>query len=290
MDKTQSLIWVCIAYVTALFIGGCSLFFLNFDPLWNILIADLIATLVIFIFSMHFKNSSFYDAYWTVIPFFILLYWVTSAPIDVPIARQISVLFVVLFWATRLTLNWAAHWEGMVHEDWRYQLLRDRAPKLAIFTDLFAIHLFPTMQVFLGLLPLYAVFHLGNNTLNIVDLIAFLVATAAVSIQMLSDFQLHDFIKHKKTGQTLNTGFWAWSRHPNYFGELGFWCGLFLFGLAAYPAGAYWTCVGIIAMGSMFIFASIPLMEERSLARRPEYQKTIDTVSMLIPLPPKNKQ
>ena len=41
----------------------------------------------------------------------------------------------------------------------------------------------------------------------------------------------------------LKTGLWAWSRHPNYFGEMGFWWGLWLFGLAADPAW-WWTIVG----------------------------------------------
>ena len=290
MNKTQSLVWVCIAYMVALYIAGCSLFFLSFDPLWNILIADIVATFVIFLFSRHFKNSSFYDAYWTVIPPFIALYWMLTATIEAPVIRQMLVLLVLLFWATRLTLNWATYWEGMVHEDWRYKLLRDSAPKCSVLIDFFAIHLFPTMQVFLGLLPIYAIYHLGNESLNIIDIIAFIVAMAAIIIQMFSDFQLHDFIKNKKAGETLKHGLWAWSRHPNYFGELGFWFGLFLFGCAAYPAGTYWIGAGFIAMLAMFVFASIPMMEKRSLQRRPEYQETIDTVSMFIPLPPKNKK
>lgn len=287
MSKTTSLIWICIAYMVALYIGGFSLFFLDYGPLWNIFIADVVATVVIWIFSRCFKNSSFYDAYWTVIPPFIALYWVVTASVDVPLIRQLLVMFVVLYWATRLTLNWATFWEGMVHEDWRYALCRDRFPKIALLTDFFGIHFFPTVQVFLGLLPIYAINHMGNSELNIVDIIAFVITAGAITLQMMSDFQLHDFIKNKKPGETINSGLWAWSRHPNYFGELGFWFGLFVFGLAAYPAGFYWHCAGFVAMGLMFVFVSIPMMETRSLERRPEYQDTIDKVSMLIPLPPK---
>ena len=64
---------------------------------------------------------------------------------------------------------------------------------------------------------------------------------------MISDFQLHDFINNKKPGETIRTGLWGWSRHPNYFGELGFWFGLMLFGLAAFPAGWYWIIIGFVA-------------------------------------------
>ena len=85
----------------------------------------------------------------------------------------------------------------------------------------------------------------------------------------------------------LDTGLWAWSRHPNYCGELGFWLGLFLFGLAAYPTGWWWMILGVVLMTLMFLFASIPMMEKRSLERRPEYQQIIDSTSMLIPWPPR---
>jgi steroid 5-alpha reductase family enzyme len=281
------MVWVCIAYVICLFIGGISLYWLDYGPLINILLADLIATLVIFAFSKAFKNSSFYDAYWTVIPPFIALYWISTSEADVPIFREILVLGLILYWATRLTLNWAVHWEGMTHEDWRYQMLREKAPKVSFFTDLFGIHIFPTLQVFAGLLPVYALTHLATNELNWLDLVAALVMFGAVSVQMIADLQLHRFIAQKQPGDIIKTGLWSWSCHPNYFGELSFWFGLMLFGLAAYPAGWYWEIIGFVAMFCMFFFVSIPLMRERSLQRRPEYQHIIDHVSMLIPRPPK---
>jgi steroid 5-alpha reductase family enzyme len=40
-------------------------------------------------------------------------------------------------------------------------------------------------------------------------------------------------------------------------------------------------------MSAMFLFVSIPLLEKRSLERRPSYQQVIDETSMLIPLPPR---
>lgn len=85
----------------------------------------------------------------------------------------------------------------------------------------------------------------------------------------------------------MQRGLWAWSRHPNYFGELLFWFSLLFFGLSVHPSGFWWLAIGAIAMTLMFLLASIPMMEKRSLERRPEYQRIIDSTSMLIPLPPK---
>ena len=287
MTKAEGLIRITIAYVVALFLGGASLYLLDGGPLAQAFYADVVATLVIFLFSRFYGNSSFYDAYWTVIPPFIALYWLAVGSSEAPALRELLVMGLILYWATRLTLNWAYFWDGMQHEDWRYRMLRDKAPQWSLLTDFFGIHLFPTLQVFAGLLPVYAVYCLGEQPFSWLDVLALVVTFSAITLQMTADFQLHDFIRNRREGEHLASGLWAWSRHPNYLGELGFWFGLFLFGLAAYPQGWYWHGLGILAMTLMFVFASIPMMEKRSLERRPDYQKVIDSVSMLIPRPPR---
>ncbi len=74
--------------------------------------------------------------------------------------------------------------------------------------------------------------------------------------------------------------------YPNYFGEFGFWVAMALFGVAAAPGQAWWLFAGAAAMLAMFLGASIPMMETRSLQRRPEYQSVIDRVSRFVPRPP----
>jgi len=286
-NKTADLATVTVAYMVALFLGGSSLYLLEYGHLLNIFIADLVATVVIFAFSRSYGNSSFYDAYWSVIPPLIALFWLAVGDSQVSTLREVLVLGLVLYWATRLTLNWAVYWEGMHHEDWRYALLRERSPNMAVLTDFFGIHLFPTLQVFAGMLPIYAVYCLGDTAFNWLDVLAAVVTFSAVTLQLVSDRQLHRFIAQRQEGEQLHTGLWAWSRHPNYCGELGFWLGLFLFGLAAYPTGWWWMILGVVLMTLMFLFASIPMMEKRSLERRPEYQQIIDSTSMLIPWPPR---
>ena len=288
MTKSRALVWIVIAYMAALFIGGASLYWIDQNPLVNIFIADLVATLVVFGFSRWFTNSSFYDAYWSVIPPFIALYWMAHSTVAVPPLRTLLMLGLILYWATRLTLNWAVHWQGIEHEDWRYVMLKQNHPRSAFWIDLAGIHLFPTLQVFAGMLPVYAVLCLSDAPFNWLDIIAALVTFTAVTIQMLGDFQLHAFNDTKQPGDSIRTGLWGWSRHPNYFGEIGFWFGLFLFGLAARPQDWYWMGIGFVAMTLMFLFASIPMMEKRSLERRPQYQEVIDSVSMLVPWPPKS--
>ncbi|MCB0640789.1 MAG: DUF1295 domain-containing protein, partial [Phaeodactylibacter sp.] len=76
-------------------------------------------------------------------------------------------------------------------------------------------------------------------------------------------------------------------RHPNYFGEISFWAGLFLFALAADP-GYWWTGIGCFAMWVMFQFGTLPMMEKRNLARRPDYAEVMKRVPRLFPWFPKS--
>jgi steroid 5-alpha reductase family enzyme len=287
-SKTQSMLWIIIAYIACIAAAGTYLqHFAQGNLLLDSFIADVVATVVIFIFSRLFKNSSFYDAYWSVIPPLFLVYWYNHSEAQGISERYILISIVVWFWAIRLTYNWAKHWTGLNHEDWRYPMLKKKSGRLEAFTDFFGIHFFPTVQVFLAMLPMYFATVLSTRPLNALDLLACLMGVSAASIQLLADRQLHQFIATRKEGQIIEHGLWKYSRHPNYFGEVLFWASLAVFGLASYPEAWWLQVIGFVAMTTMFVFVSIPLMEVRSLERRPKYQDTINRISMLVPWPQK---
>lgn len=287
--KCRSLLWVALAYGLAVGAGLAWLLQADGPLLLHSFIADVLATAVIFAFSRIFRNSSFYDAYWSVIPPLFLLYWWLTRSQDTELLRVLLLAVVVWYWAIRLTWNWARHWPGLHHEDWRYGLLKQKAPRLEGLVDFAAIHFFPTVQVFLGMLPMYAAVALGTGPLNLLDGLAFGLGLTAVTLQLVADRQLHRFMATRSAGESLQSGLWAWSRHPNYFGEILFWTSLALFGLAAWPQGWWWQGLGALAMLAMFLGASIPMMEARSLERRPNYARVIERVSMLLPLPPRRR-
>lgn len=279
---------IVLSYVLCLAAGGAVLWVVDLPQPWDLLVADLVATVVIFAFSRLYKNSSFYDAYWSVLPPLFALWWMHGHGMSAD-PRALIMTVGVWYWGIRLTANWATFWGGLSHEDWRYPIVRARAGKAEFWADLFGIHVFPTLIVFLGCLPIYAVMSLGAGTpLGALDLLAVVVTFGAVTIELVADLQLHSFIaKKKKPGEFITTGLWAWSRHPNYFGEVSFWWGLMLFGLAAAPQAWWWVMPGALALTCMFVFASIPLMDERSCERRPAYREHMRRVSALVPLPPK---
>ena len=287
--KLTGLLHITFAYIVTLGIAWGALEVLDQSPLWNMFWADIAATVAIFVFSRLYKNSSFYDAYWSVIPPLIALYWTMAATAQgIDMTRAWLVVILVWLWGVRLTANWATFWPGLEHEDWRYGPIKTNAGKWNALADFSAIHLFPTVIVFAACLPIYAAVAMDARPLNVLDYLAAAVTLIAILIELVSDIQLHRFLTHRKPGEIMKTGLWALSRHPNYFGEWLFWAGLALFGLAAVPSAWWWVLPGAIAMLVMFLVASIPMIDKRSVERRPEYQAHMARVSGFVPWFPKH--
>lgn len=286
-SKTRSLALVGVAYVVALAAGAAWLVWgvPSGRLLLDTLIADLLATLVIFVFSRAYGNSSFYDAYWSVIPPVLLFYWWSQSGVQQLRCWLIAV--VVTLWAIRLTANWLYAFPGLHHEDWRYPMFREKAGRWEFVVDLVTIHLIPTLLVFAGMVPVYATVTWPRGDIGWLTDLACVVGLAAVALELTADTQMHRFVRDRREGQAMDRGLWSWSRHPNYFGEFGFWVSLALFGVAVSPHDAWWLCLGALGMLGMFLGGSIPMMETRSLERRPEYQDVIDRVSRFVPRPPR---
>jgi steroid 5-alpha reductase family enzyme len=292
MSKAESMMRVGIAYVLA-FAAGAAWFVWGPGTSWlwlDGLIADLIATVVIFVASRMHHNSSFYDAYWSVLPPLLMLAWWIKADTPADDPRSWLAMAVIAFWAIRLTGNWIYGWPGLHHEDWRYPMVRERAGKAELAADLMGIHVFPTLQVFLGMVPVYVVLTRTGRGIGWLDVVAVLLGVGATVLEFTADLQMYRFIRTRHPGQAMDQGLWGWSRHPNYFGEVSFWLSLALFGVSADPHTWWWSFVGVIAMYVMFQLASIPMMEERSLERRPSYAAVIERVPRFVPRPPRRSR
>ncbi|MEV6851563.1 DUF1295 domain-containing protein [Actinoplanes sp. NPDC051411] len=238
--------------------------------------ADIAATLVVFLASMVAGNSSLYDPYWSVAPPVVVLAWTSHLG-----ARAAIVDVLVLVWAARLTANWALGWRGLGHEDWRYVRIRGQGRAPWWLVSLTGIQLMPTLVVFAGLLAVWPAF--GGGRLNGIDAVAAVVTVAAIVVEAVADIQLRRFTADPgNRGKVAGRGLWRVSRHPNYLGEITFWWGLWLFGLAAAPSWG-WTVAGPILMVLLFALVSVPMMDRRSLARRPAYAEHMRRVPALLP-------
>lgn len=290
-DLRIAFAWILFAYVVAglvAYLVGVICAVRGVPPLAVAFFADVAATVAIFAFSFAFGNSSFYDAYWSVAPIPIAIYWgVQPDAIDGPFLRQLVVVTLVTVWGCRLTYNWARGWTGLDHEDWRYIDIKEKTGRLYWLVSFAGIHMMPTIWVFLGCLPLYPALAFGTAPLGLLDIAATIVTGGAIWLEATADRQLVEYrASNPRPGGILDTGVWAWSRHPNYFGEMSFWWGLWMFGCAAYPPGWRWTIVGAASITLMFRFVSLPLMERRMAERRPEFAEFQARTSLVVPWPP----
>jgi steroid 5-alpha reductase family enzyme len=282
---TKAFLIVLVAYVLAgLAAIGTGIWFSTQQPIVIVALADLVATIVVFLFSVITSNSSMYDPYWSIAPIPIALFWLVRPGSDgFANPRHVLILFLICIWAVRLTSNWITQWHGMNFEDWRYQDIHKQTGLFYWPVSFFGIHLMPTILVFLGSLALWPTLSDHNTQLTWLDGIAALVTLGAIIIEGTADFQMGRFRSQPGAKeQVIPPGLWSLSRHPNYFGEVLFWWGLFLFVPLTYPT-FWWVIVGPLAILLLFLSVSIPLMEHHLLAGHPTYGEYQKRVSAFFP-------
>jgi steroid 5-alpha reductase family enzyme len=288
-SRGASLAIVVVAYAVAIGVGwGVAVALRDHHPLWSAFVADLAATVVIFASSMLVGNSSMYDAYWSVAPPLLGVWFVAEAVPGANGARQVIVMVGVLVWAVRLTSNWVRDWPGLAHEDWRYANMRASSPTPWPVTSFVGIHLFPTLQVFLGCIALWPALGASTASLGALDVVAVAVMIGGASLEFVADEQMRRFRKVKQPGQIMRSGLWSRCRHPNYLGELLFWVGVWIAAMAA-DVSWWWTVAGPAAMLAMFVGASIPMLDTRSVESRPGYDEIVATLPALLPLGPRRR-
>jgi steroid 5-alpha reductase family enzyme len=250
----------------------------EYSLIFKVLICHIEATIFIYILSVLFNNSSWYDAFWSVIPVILTIMCWSDISAAGDVQRAFLMHACLLFWAIRLTYNWMRSWDGFSHEDWRYIMMKGKTEnKFQYFiVDFGSIHLIPTICVYMALLPMIFALTYPGDTLNFLDVLASFLAVLAVIIQIISDQQMYNFRKNLTDPKTMQSGLWFYSRHPNYFGELLFWFSLFVFAIASKLAFV-WLFIGFLIMYALVAIASVSMMDKRSLKRRSDFKEYMES-------------
>jgi steroid 5-alpha reductase family enzyme len=104
--------------------------------------------------------------------------------------------------------------------------------------------------------------------------------------EAIGDFQLLRFKRDPANrGKIMTSGVWCYSRHPNYFGEVTLWWGIFLICISV--PGSWWTIVGPLTITYLILQVSGTPMLERRYADNPEYAEYIRRTSSFFPFRPK---
>ena len=142
--------------------------------------------------------------------------------------------------------------------------------------------MFPTFQVNLSLLPIYYILSTDTGDVSWLLYCASIFTILAVSLETIADRQMREFTSIPSNHRaTMRTGFWKFSRHPNYLGEVSFRFGLYIFAVAS-GSTYIWLLVCPMVMLGLFVFISCPMMDNRSLKKRSDYKEYMDKTPQLI--------
>jgi steroid 5-alpha reductase family enzyme len=133
-----------------------------------------------------------------------------------------------------------------------------------------------------------------RKPLDLFALIGSLVWAAGFAIEVAADSQKRRFrADPEHEGDFIDTGLWAWSRHPNYFGEIVLWIGV---AIIALPVLRGWQWIGLISPIFVAVLltriSGVPILEKRADERwggQPDYEAYKARTPVLIPRPPEER-
>lgn len=258
--------------------------FFNLELLKNILQSWGLTFLLVNFFYLFFLSSkkiSVIDLFWGPLHLFQLVFCFVVLE-NLPSGTALIFLGVVFIWAARLSiylgvrsngapddpryLELAQHWKG----NFNLNVL------IRIFYAQFIISLITSLSITL------IAFDPSLLKLNLSSIIGLIVAVIGLTYESIADYQLLCFKRRvDKTKKVMNEGLWKFSRHPNYFGEIIFWWGIWFVSIQT----SYWF-IGIISPLTITYlltrFSGVPMLEKRH-QDNPEYLEYIRTTNTLLP-------
>lgn len=276
-NRIASIVYVLIAYVVATVVGVLVYKKLSFPIAYSLLVADVVATIVVFAFGCIVGNASVYDPYWSVQPLVIGVAMFSTYGISPLSLLMFAVVFV---WGVRLTGNWLHEFHDLTYQDWRYTMLAQKTKFFYPVVNFLGIHLVPTLVVWGCVLPLVdaIVYRLELNVLSVVFVA---LGLGAVVLQTIADVQMHKFRKNR-TSTFMRQGLWKYSRHPNYLGEICLWWCMALACVCAHPS-MWYLCAGALANTLLFAFVSIPMADGRQ-SKKPGWDAYKKQTRALLPI------
>ena len=236
-----------------------------------------------FIVSLIKKRNDVADVAWGL--GFVLMTWSSLLLSDSVGTRGVLVLILVSIWGLRLAWHIHSRNKGK-EEDYRYKAWREEWGKWFYIRSYLQVYLLQGILLFLIVTPVLLINKTAGPPLGLLDSLGVLVWLVGFYFEALGDAQLRMFIKNPENkGRLMQGGLWAYTRHPNYFGEVTQWWGLWIIALSV-PYGIF----GIIGPITITFFilkvSGVPLLEKK-MELNPDFAAYKKRVSVFIPLPPR---
>jgi steroid 5-alpha reductase family enzyme len=252
------------------------------------LAAVVVFMVCIWLLSVVIRDASIVDIFWGL--GFVLLAWLTFIRADGYLGRKILVSFLVTVWGLRLAIHifLRNHGKG---EDPRYVAMRERHGDRFWYVSLVTV--FMLQAVLLWIVSLVAqVSQISPVPARFTwfDVAGTMVWGVGFFFESIGDWELKEFLKNPANkGKVMDKGLWAYTRHPNYFGESLIWWGMFLFALSS-PANL-WTIVSPLVITFLLLKVSgVTLTEESMATEHSGYDEYVNSTSAFIPWFPKKRR
>ena len=241
----------------------------------------------VWLLSLLLKDASIADIFWGL--GFVLVAWVTFFWAEGYILRQLLLTILVSVWGLRLAAYIGFRNRGK-GEDRRYQAWRVQYGKNFWWVSLFNV--FGVQAILLWVISLVVQagqIASGPAGLGRLDWAGFVIWTIGFAFEAGADLQLYRFkADPMNRGKVMDRGLWAYSRHPNYFGESLIWWGIFLITLST--PNSLWTVISPITITFLLLKVSgVTLLEKTIVEKRPEYRAYIKATSAFLPWFPGRK-
>ncbi len=237
-----------------------------------------------FVVSLVRKRNDVADVAWGL--GFVLMTWTSYFLSDGSGTRRILVGILVSIWGLRLAWHIYRRNKGKA-EDYRYMAWRKEWGKWFYLRSYAQIYLLQGMLLFLIVMPVLLINKSSESALGMLDVFGGAVWLFGFYFEAVGDAQLAQFIKNPANkGKLMQSGLWAYTRHPNYFGEVTQWWGLWLVAMSV-PNG-WFGIIGPITITFLILKVSgIPMLEKKMM-ENPEFSEYKKNVSMFFPLPKKS--
>jgi steroid 5-alpha reductase family enzyme len=215
---------------------------------------------------------------------FVLMAWV-SFYISGFSVKAVLVNSLVTVWGLRLAWHIYRRNAGKP-EDYRYLAWRKDWGKWFYVRSYLQVYILQGLFLFLIIQPVLFI-NKNTGTIGVSDAFGVLVWVIGFYFESVGDKQLKEFVSNPvNKGKIMDKGLWKYTRHPNYFGEVTQWWGMFF--IALFIPGALFTITGPLTITCLILFVSgVPLLEKKYTGR-PDFEEYKKRTSMFFPLPPRN--
>jgi steroid 5-alpha reductase family enzyme len=236
-----------------------------------------------FVVSLVKKRNDVADVAWGL--GFILMSWTSMYLAGDFGMRGLIVSLLVSIWGLRLAWHIHNRNKGKT-EDYRYLAWRNEWGKWFYLRSYLQVYLLQGALLFLIVFPVLLINRSVGSGLGLLDIIGVVVWLIGFYFESVGDAQLAKFIKDPANkGKLMQSGLWSYTRHPNYFGEVVQWWGIWLIALSL-PMG--WIgIVGPLTISILILKVSGIPMLERKMEENPAFADYKRRVSKFFPLPPR---